>query len=105
MTVYRAATIVAGLMLVGALFALPYGYYQLLRLVVCAVAAYGAWLAAQGESVGWTVGLGLLALLFNPVVPVYLDRGTWAVIDVVSAGVIVASGFRVEAEAKGSQRS
>lgn len=83
-------------MLVGALFAFPYGYYQLLRLVVCAVAAYGAWLAAQSESTGWAVALGLLALLFNPVVPVYLDRSTWAVVDVVSAGVIVASGWVVK---------
>jgi hypothetical protein len=86
--VYRIATIVAGVMLVGALLDLPYGYFQLLRLVVCAVAAYGAFGAYQNDASGWTVALGVIALLFNPVFPVYLDRSTWTVIDLIVAVVL-----------------
>jgi len=67
--VYRIATIVAGVMLVGTLLDLPYGYFQLLRLVVCAVAAYGAFRAYQNDTSGWAVALGLIALLFNPSSP------------------------------------
>lgn len=87
-------------MLIGALLDLPYGYYQLLRLVVCAVTAFGAWLAMHEGSTGWTVILAVLALLFNPVIPVYLDRETWALIDVLSAGLLIVSGFRVDRPAR-----
>jgi len=85
---YRIATIVAGVMLVGALLDLPYGYFQLLRLVVCAVAAYGASGAYKNDASVWAVTLGLIALLFNPVFPVYLNRSTWIFIDLVAAVVL-----------------
>jgi len=55
---YRIATIVASIILVGALLHLPYGYFQLLRLVVCAVAAYGAF--------GAQMVLDLLSLPSSP---------------------------------------
>ena len=51
---------------------LPYGYYRLLRWVACAVA------------VAWA--LGLVALVFNPLVPVHFEKATWRVLD-AAAGV------------------
>ena len=68
-----------------------YGYFQLLRLVVFLVAGYGAFGAYQNDESGWAVGLGVMALLFNPVFPVYLDRSTWAFIDLVCAAVLFYS--------------
>ena len=93
---YRFATIVAGLMLIGALLQMPYGYYQLLRLVVCTVSAFGTWVAVRSNSPGWSIALGLLTLLFNPLFPVYFDRGNWAIIDMLAAGVIMFSGASLE---------
>ncbi len=67
----------------------PYGYYTLLRLVVCAAACWIVFVSFKSESsfrwVGWP--FALIALLFNPLVPVHLDREVWRIIDFVVAAV------------------
>jgi len=71
-------------MLVLALLQLPYGYYTLLRLVVCltaAIIAFQSW----PKHKAWATAFGLVALLFNPLVIVSFDRETWAPIDAVVA--------------------
>lgn len=88
MTGFHWTRLLAVVMLVLAPASWPYGYYNLLRLLVCVVASYGAWLAAERDSWGWVWVLGALGLLFNPIVPVYLSRDTWAVVDLAAAGVL-----------------
>ncbi len=68
-------------MLLIALAPLPYGYYTLLRLVVCVSAGTVAYLSWPKHA-AWSVGFIVVALLFNPLIIVALDRGTWAPIDV-----------------------
>jgi len=75
-------------MLIAALLQLPYGYYTLLRLVVCITAAIVAYQSWPKHAV-WSVLFGVVALLFNPFIIVALDRETWAPIDV---GVAVLYG-------------
>lgn len=71
---------------------LPYGYYTFTRIVICGVAA---WIAVVGFQEGpainvWSIALALIAVLFNPIVPVYFDRSTWFYVDLGAAGVFVA---------------
>lgn len=72
--------------LLFALLPLPYGYYTLLRFVVCGASC---WLAYKHyEAVGshaWTVIFIVLAVLFNPIIPIHFPRNVWAVIDAVCA--------------------
>ena len=82
--------VVAG-MLVWALVRHPYGYYTLLRWVTSGVSVYCLILAIPSKRTGWSVTFGSMALLFNPVIPVHLDRGTWSLIDLAAAAVIVTS--------------
>lgn len=70
---------------------LPYGYYTLLRWVCCAVFVLLAYLAWSVEKPAGTWVLGFFALLFNPLVPVYLGREVWVVLDVIAAVVIAGS--------------
>jgi len=87
-----ALVVGTSLMLVlGAVLTLPYGYFSLLRVVVCGCSAYLAWLLFESEKIGWAVALGGVALLFNPFLPVYLTRGIWQVLDLAAAVVMVAS--------------
>ena len=83
-------------MLFGAIREWPYDYYTLLRFVVCGVAARDAYFAYQFTETASTPelrekhqrrawGFGLMAALFNPFIPVHLDRDTWVVIDVGAA--------------------
>jgi len=90
-TRFVVAVLITAAMLLLALADWPYGYYQLLRIVVCAVAAWGAVLAYGMEKPGWAWLLGALAVLFNPVFPIYLEREVWAFIDVATAVLLIAS--------------
>lgn len=68
-----------------ALLAMPYGYYQLLRLVTVVTAGWTAAYFWQNGRQGIAVLAAVLALLFNPLIPVALDREVWSVINVVVA--------------------
>jgi hypothetical protein len=79
-------------MLLLALAQLPYGYYTLLRLVVClsaAIIAYVSWT----KHTAWAVVFAIIALLFNPLIIVALNRETWAPIDVGVAVLYGAHGW------------
>ena len=65
---------------------LPYGYYRLLRWVVCAVAIASVIQLHRGQRPGWAWVLGAVAVLFNPLVPVPFGKETWRVFD-CAAGV------------------
>lgn len=83
--------IIAAAMLLGALGKWPYGYYRLLRWVVCAAAVFTAWNSCEWRKF-WGVWLfGIIAFVFNPLVPFHLARGTWQVIDVASVFAFVGS--------------
>jgi len=84
-------------MLIIALAPLPYGYYTLLRIVVCGAAAFLAWqtYTLEGQITGWVVLLGLIAALFNPIFPVHLTRDIWRIIDPFCAGLFGWHFFKV----------
>ena len=78
---------IAALCLLGALAPWPYGYYQLLRFVVCGAAIYTAFKAYGWHKI-WAVWVfGFVALLFNPFIPIHLSSEVWHPIDVVCAGL------------------
>ena len=95
---YKPLALLATAFLLLALLPLPYGYYTLLRLVVCGVAGYGAFRAAETGQTAWFLGLGVLALLFNPVFPVPLGRELWQPVDAVTAVIMLASGFAIDGQ-------
>ncbi len=69
----------------------PYGFYTLLRLVVCATAV---WLAVEAyqfrkTSLAWI--LGALAVLFNPLIPIYMRRTQWRWFDFLALLVLTIS--------------
>ena len=94
-----ALWLIPAAMLLAALLHLPYGYYTLLRLVVCltaAIVAFQSWPKNQA----WAIAFGLVALLFNPLIIVALDRETWAPIDVGVAMMYLSHWWLVGRQAK-----
>jgi hypothetical protein len=89
------ARIVGSVLLFWALFEHPYGYFTLLRWVVCATAIYTAYLSTTVNRVPWAWVFGLIALLFNPLIPVRIDRATWAYLDVAVGILFLISLFFV----------
>lgn len=87
-----APALVAALFLLGALGRWPYGYYVLLRWVVCAAAAYIAFQAHNSNRSGFVWAFGVVAVLFNPLSPIYLNREIWQVIDLLVAALFGYAG-------------
>ncbi|NQT97178.1 MAG: hypothetical protein HQ562_05490 [Candidatus Marinimicrobia bacterium] len=88
---FKTVRLIASGLLLIALLDLPYGYYTLLRIIICILAGYTAYVAYESEKIPWVWIFGLIAILFNPVIPIYLDRETWAVIDIIVALVFAVS--------------
>ena len=86
--------VVAGMCFIAVL-PLPYGFYTLLRLVVtglCVIAAVQTF-NKSANTLPWL--LTGLALLFNPVLKVPLDREVWAVIDLAVGFYLIFLGRKI----------
>ena len=92
---FLVARLIASGMLILALSRHPYSYYTLLRWIVCGTAAYGAFKSVELEKTIWVWVLGIIALFFNPIIPVHLSRETWAPINVITALIFIVSIFTI----------
>ncbi len=76
---------------------LPIGYYTLLRIIVCLIGVvFMIYEYGREERISFLCILfGIIALLFNPIIPVYLqDKSIWSVLDFLAGCVFVFEGFR-----------
>jgi hypothetical protein len=89
------ARIVGSILLFWAFSKHPYGYFTLLRWVVCAAAVYTAYVSTTVNRVPWAWVFGFIALLFNPLILVRIDRATWAYLDVAVGILFLLSLFFV----------
>lgn len=89
-------SLIASVMLILALAPWPYGYYMLLRLVVCGVAVFIAVKAMELKR-DWAIWtFGFIAVLFNPFILVHLAREIWLPIDIVFAVLFLYAAFMVK---------
>ena len=83
--------IVTGLLLFAVL-PLPYVYYQLLRIVVTLIAAVNAYKFYEDNQMAWVLVFGIIALIWNPIFPIYMDKSAWMVLDIIGAGIFFFGG-------------
>jgi hypothetical protein len=100
-TIVRVST--AGALL-WALADHSYDYYILLRWLVFGTAAFTGYEYMRRQLVGWAWGFALVAALFNPFFPVHLPRGTWAVLDIGVAALLLLSAVRLRSTAQTPER-
>jgi FtsH-binding integral membrane protein len=67
----------------------PYSYYQILRWVVSGSSLYSGWILSKLQKHNWAWFFFISGVLFNPIIPFYLDRSTWQLINSVFAIVFV----------------
>ena len=87
--------IAAALLLIGAV-PLPYGYYSLLRIVATIVFVWAASVSYSRKYAVLPWAFALLAILFNPIIKIYLPKEVWSIIDVACAVFLVAVSRRIE---------
>ena len=72
-----------------ALLPLPYGYYMFLRLAVCAYAVF-VFLQERKKGVCFgSVSAAAIALLYNPIFRVHLDKDIWIGVNVATVLVLI----------------
>ena len=81
---YKTGLVIAIVCLLLALLPMPYGYYQLLRLIVCGVSIWGAVLTHNNNPTLCVLYI-LFALLYNPLFVIHFDRSVWGVINIITA--------------------
>lgn len=92
----------AALLLIG-IADLDIGYYTFMRIVVFLAGCFITFVSyKENDRVNfWTAAFALVAILFNPIIPVYLhDKDTWAVLDFIGAALFAIKGFLVYRESK-----
>ena len=84
--IVKALAIVAAIFLIIGCFKLPIGYYTFLRIVICIVSVILLFFPKNGNISWHHIINGLVAIMFNPIIPIYLhSKTTWMVIDMVAA--------------------
>jgi len=72
-------------MLFGAIVEWPYGYYTFLRWIIC-IASILVIFQAFEKNIDWAkIIFIVIAILFNPLAPIYLSRSTWIPLDIITA--------------------
>ena len=64
-----------------------YGYYILLRWIVCPCFVFAAVQAFKQEKISLVWVLGVSAAIYNPILSLHLNRGLWSVLNL--AGIAV----------------
>lgn len=88
-------------MLFAALAPLPIGYYTLLRMLVTLTAVLLAVNYYKNDKIEWTITFGIIALIFNPLIPIYLgDKSVWMAIDLLVGVLFIYQGIKMKGTAK-----
>lgn len=88
----KLLAIAAGVLLLLAIPSIwPYAYFQILRWVVTVAAILNAYRAYELKKTEWTVMMAGTAILFNPIAPIFLAKGTWVVLDIIAAALMFIS--------------
>jgi len=77
--------ILSAIALFGAVAEWPNGYYIFLRWITC-ITSILVVLQAFEKNIDWAkVVFIVIAILFNPLAPIYLSRSTWIPLDIITA--------------------
>jgi len=78
----------------------PYDFYILLRWVIFVSAGVIAWNFYKSQLTGWSLVFGSIVFLFNPIIPIYLAKSSWVLIDFVGAILFFLAAYSIKEKNK-----
>lgn len=82
----KAIALAAAALLFLALAQLPIGYYTFLRIAITIAAVLMIFDSYKERVNIWSIAFGIIAIVFNPIIPVYLyQKDKWMPIDIGAA--------------------
>jgi len=91
--------IVSAIALIIAIGDQPYDYYTLLRWGISAIGIYYTYSFYKKSSSAFWV-FGIIAVLFNPIIPFYSTKDSWQFIDLIVAAIFGFCAYAVNNENK-----
>ena len=85
--------LIAGILLCIGIFPLPYGYYQMLRWIVCIIAVFITYISFNLSKVWAAAVFVVIAILFNPIFTIHFEKEAWQWIDAACGALFIASVF------------
>ncbi|MFW9851823.1 MAG: DUF6804 family protein [Candidatus Thorarchaeota archaeon] len=83
-------SMITSVLLLIAIFPIKqYSFFILLRWVVFISAIYVGYFMCQAKKPTWVWIMGIIVVLFNPIVPIHLSKGIWQAIDFVTAIIFI----------------
>lgn len=96
-----ALWIVAIAMGIAIIPTMPYGYYLVMRWVVCPICAWLAALSYQSGAEKWAWTWGVTAAIYNPIIPVHSTREFWLLLNLATIGLSAWYGLKTPHIKKG----
>ena len=98
-------SLITSILLIIAIFPIiEYKFYILLRWLVCFTAIFIAYFAYQEKKINWMWMMGIIAIVFNPIRPIHLNKGIWQVIDFFAAVIFVVTIYVFGEERKRQEK-
>jgi hypothetical protein len=93
----KTLTFMCGGCLLLAIMDLPIGYYTFLRILVT-IGAVALVVTEYDQGITrWVILFGIVAILFNPLLPVYLlDKDKWIPVDLICGLLFIIKGFKLK---------
>lgn len=76
------------LLVIAIIGGMPYGYYKFLRLFIFATSCIYLYKNKENKS-NFIYSWFVLGLIYNPIIPIYLSKDIWCVINIVSIVYLV----------------
>ena len=88
---FKIVRMISAIFLLVALADHPYLYYRFLRLFTFIVSGYGLYQSVKIKDKLFSWLFGIIAFIFNPIFPLYFNKGLWHIIDVISGLILLVS--------------
>lgn len=66
----------------------PYGYYSVMRWILCATFIYLAVRSHEQQRHAWVWVWGVAAGIYNPIFPVHATREFWSLVNMATVGIV-----------------
>lgn len=73
------------LLLIAVIPIWPYFFYQFLKLAIFGASAFSVYLYHKEKNTKWMVTMIVIAIIFNPINPLYFGHFLWSIVDIIVA--------------------
>jgi len=63
----------------------PYFFYQFLKLAIFGASAFSVYLYHKEKNKQWMIIMVIIAIIFNPINPLYFGHFLWSIVDLIVA--------------------